>query len=69
MSTHDGYHCGGKISVGDHLLEIEGCLRKRQAQKDEGGSFGETCPGSNCEHSTQVYTLSAHDDDHKSPKM
>jgi len=29
MSTHDDYHKSWKMQVGDHLLEIEGSLKKK----------------------------------------
>ena len=58
MSTHDDYHFGRKIEVGDHLIFIEGSLKKgkcRSADRQIG------CGGPKIKYSTCVLST-MHDD-------
>ena len=54
ISTHDDNHFSGKMSVDDHLLDIDGSLEKKRNQKVspcEGHKTG----ASNHKNTTQVY--------------
>ena len=67
MSTHDDYHKSRKMQVGDHLRENKGSLKKTKCISWSVAEFRQQwCIN---ENSTQVYTMSTHDDYHKNRKM